>query len=268
MSGDASPENQPPQVLAGGPVLIFDWRPVRWRKTRLMVALVVAAAGHLLVFYLFQVVTESSSRQAPPVREVTILSGVEDSSRRLLEAVEDRLPALSAPAPLEDSGAGALALLVKGYVPTWQDHRPTLKPLPGQHGTGALPSLMAGATGMLPPLPVSPDGPPVKTPRATGPVLRPEPVLAFQSGLMDRALLSTPVWPAVVTSKDWPEEGPASFMLSVEPSGMVTSCLSLGTSTGLDEEEVEELRGVLLKLRFAPAASSDQVAWGWVDVLW
>jgi hypothetical protein len=57
-------------------------------------------------------------------------------------------------------------------------------------------------------------------------------------------------------------------MLSVEPSGMVSSCLSLGTSTGLDEEEVEELRRVLLKLRFAPAATSDQAVWGWVDVLW
>ncbi len=249
-------------------MLIFDWRPVRWRKTRLMVALAVAAAGHLLVFYLFQVVTESSSRQAPPVREVTILSGVDDSSLRLLEAVEDRLPALNAPAPLEDGGAGALALLVKGYVPTWQDHRPALKPLPGQQGTGALPPLMAGSAGMLPPLPASLVGASVKAPRAPGPAVRPEPVLAFQSGLMDRALLSTPVWPAVVTSQDWPEEGPASFMLGIDPSGNVTSCLSLGTSPGLDEEEVEKLRGVMLKLRFTPAATSDQVVWAWVDVLW
>ena len=57
-------------------------------------------------------------------------------------------------------------------------------------------------------------------------------------------------------------------MLSVEPSGKVSSCLSLGTATGLDEEEVDTLRTVLLKLRFTAQSDSTEAAWGWVDVLW
>lgn len=267
MTGDAPLDEPPPQVLAGGTPLIFDWRPVRWRKTRLMVALGVAAAGHLLVFYLFQVVTESSLRQAPPVREVLILPGSDVAARRLLERVDDRLPALSGPLPLGDAGAGALAALVKGYVPTWQDHRPVLKPLPGQGGAASLPSLIPASGGVLPPLPAAePD-------TATAPVPamaagRPQPVLSFQSGFADRALVEPPVWPAVVMAADWPEEGPVSFMISVDPSGKVVSCLSLGKTSGLDQGEVEVLRDVLLKLRFAEKPVPGDLAWGWVDVLW
>ena len=268
MNADVPNQETPPQVLAGGTPLIFDWHPVRWRKTRLMVAMAFALVGHLLVFYLFQVVTESSPRQAPPVREAIILSNAQDSNRRLLESMEDRLPALSRPAPLEDSGAAALAGLVKGYVPTWQDYRPVLKPFPGQAGAGPLPSLMAGPGGVLPPLPPlesaspKPAGPP-----PAGPAGRPDPVISFQSGLAGRTLLAPPQWPALVTAQDWPEEGPCSFLLSVEPSGEVGSCLSLGTSTGLTEEEVEVLRATLMKLRFVAGPTAD-LEWGWVDVLW
>jgi hypothetical protein len=265
MTGDAPLEEPPPQVLAGGTPLIFDWRPVRWRKTRLMVALAAAAAGHLLVFYLFQVVTESSPRQAPPVREAMILSGTQEATRRLLETVDDRLPALSGPVPLESAGADTLAELVKGYVPTWQDHRPVLKLLPGQGGAAALPALIPGPDGVLPPLPAAvPEARPVVL-SAPG---RPQPVLSFQSGFAARAPLAPPVWPPAVMAADWPEEGPVSFMISVDPSGKVVSCLSLGKSSGLDEVEVESLRAVLLKLRFGAKPVPGEVEWGWVDVLW
>lgn len=264
MTGEAPTDDRsPPVVLAGGTPLIFDWRPVRWRKTRLMVALVVAAAGHLLVFYLFQVVTGSSPRQAPPIRQALILPGSEASTRRLLEGMEDRLPSLHAASPMEETGAEFLAGLVKGYVPTWQDHRPALKPLPGQGGGGPLPPLTAAPALLLPPLPPADNAPPAA--RETGPAGRPMPVLSFQSGLALRKILTPPVWPAAVTAEDWPEEGPASFLMSVSPAGDVTSCLSLGASAGLDEEM---LRRVLMKLRFAPATGSDEPEWGWVDVLW
>lgn len=268
MTGDAPIIEPPPPVLAGGTPLIFDWRPVRWRKTRLMVALAFAAAGHLLVFYLFQVVTETSLRQAPPVREAIILSSADASTSRLLEGLEDRLPALSAPAPLEDDSAAALAGLVRGYVPTWQDYRPALKPMPGQAGAGPLPSLVTGPAGVLPPLPPADSAAAGWASQpSSGSVGRPLPVLAFQSGLTGRALLSPPEWPPLVMAADWPEAGPCSFLLSVEPSGKVSSCLSLGTSTGLAEEEVEVLRATLMKTRFA-AKTTDEVEWGWVDVLW
>jgi hypothetical protein len=54
----------------------------------------------------------------------------------------------------------------------------------------------------------------------------------------------------------------------VDDTGKVTSCLALGASAGLDEEEVEALRRVLLDLRFASADAADPTTWAWVDVLW
>ncbi len=268
MTGEAPTDDPPPQVMAGGTPLIFDWRAVRWRKTRLMVALVVAAAGHLLVFYLFQVVTESPPRQAPPVRSALILSAAEPATRQLLEGAADRLPALSPPVPLEAPSEQALATLVKGYIPTWQDHRAQLKPLPGQAGTAPLPPLLAAATGVLPSLPLAANAMTPRQPNMAETVTRPWPVLSFQSGLADLPLRQEPVWPAEVLSPEWPEEGPVSFLLSVDSSGEVTSCLSLGASSGLEEEEVELLRRCLLKVKFTATSSGQPARWGWVDVLW
>ncbi len=264
MIGDAPLDEPPPQVLAGGTPLIFDWRPTRWRKTRLMVALVVAAAGHLLVFYLFQVVTGSSPRQAPPVRQALILPAADEPARRLLENMADRLPGLNAPAPLMLPEGEALASPVKGYVPTWQDHRPALKPLPAMGG-GLLPSPAANPAVVLPMLPPASSPVASSTPPAAGPAGRTLPVLSFQSGLSARKVLKGPAWPAPVTAEEWPEEGSVSFLLSVAPTGEVTSCLSLGASAGLDEDV---LRRALMKLHFAPVSDSDQPEWGWVDVVW
>lgn len=296
MSVEANTEDPPlPPVMAGGMPLIFDWRRSRWRKTRLMVALAVAAAGHILVFYLFQVVSVSSPRQAPPVREAMILPGNDEGARRLLESVEDRLPELTMIPPSADREVDNLAAMVKGYIPTWQDHRPTLKPMPGQGGSGPLPALMASPAVLLPPIPAAenPDGTPIaalastapgtaqapRPPVGTGVVStdastssppasaapRAMPALQFQSGLVDRPLKTGPVWPAAVTAEEWPEEGSSSFLLSVSPTGIVTSCLPLGATSGLDEKI---LRGVLMKLRFAESSGSDSPQWGWVDVLW
>lgn len=272
MSGEAPPDDRPsPVVMAGGTPLTFDWSPARWRRARLMMALGVAAAGHLLVFYLFQVVTEAPSRQAPPVRQALILPRTEDPTRRLLEGMEDRLPALSGTVPLTEPDEGALAAMVKGYVPTWQDHRPVLKPLPGVDGGGPLPSLTASPAVLLPPL-LPAEGTPLATspsPQAARTAAekagRPMPVLSFQSGLAGRPLSGPPQWPPVVTAEEWPEEGPASFLMSVSPTGEVTSCLSLGASAGPDEEV---LRGVLMQLKFAAVTTSAEPQWGWVDVLW
>ena len=271
MSSESAPDERPsPLVMAGDVALTFDWKPVRWRKTRLAMWLGVAGLGHLLVFYLFQVVTESSPRQAPPVREAMILTGTQENTRRLLERLDDRLPGLSSSVPLTESDDAALAALVKGYVPTWQDHRPALKPLPGQGG-GGWPSLIPGPAVLMPGLPVVEEAggrdadEALPLPEGAEP-LRPVPVLQFQSGLLDRKLELGPVWPAVVTAEEWPEEGPASFMLGVSAAGEVVSCLSLGASAGLDEEV---LRRVLMKLKFAVQTHGRAaMQWGWVDVLW
>jgi hypothetical protein len=250
--------------MAGDTALTFDWRPVRWRKTRLALWLVVALVGHLLAFYLFQVVAESEPRRAPPVREAVILSRTQESGRGVLEGLEDRWPVLGKGMPPMERDEESLAALVKGYVPTWQNHRPALKPLPGQEGGAALPAVLGGAEGLLPPWPVAEAERPVPAAVSKGPVERALPELAFQTGLVGRELVVGPAWPPVVKAEEWPEEGAGSFMLSVSPAGEVTSCLSLVASAGLDEEV---LRGVLLKLKFAPVEGLE-VQWGWVDVLW
>ncbi len=254
----------PPPGLTGDPPLIFDWRRVRWRRARLTLALVIAAIGHVLVFYLFQVVTESDSRQAPPVREALILPASSAPTGKLLEGLADRLPALAARDPLASPDHEALDLLVKGYVPTWQDHRPALKPLPGKNGAGPLPPLSPAPSLLLPPLSPAP-AVAEEAPRPKGPASRSTPVLGFQSGLTGRALVRGPQWPPAVLAEEWPDQGTASFLMSVSPAGKVTSCLSLGTSSGLDEIV---LRDVLLKLKFAPRDDSDEPEWGWVDVWW
>ncbi len=248
--------------MAGDTALTFDWRPVRWRKTRLALWLAVALVIHLLAFYLFQVVSESEPRQAPPVREAVILSRMQEGGRGVLEGLEDQWPLLGRALPPMARDEEALAALVKGYVPTWQNHRPALKPMPGQEGGAALPSALGSAAGLLPPWPVTEVERPA--PVRKGAVERALPELGFQTGLVGRGLVAGPVWPAVMQAEEWPEEGAGSFLLSVSAAGEVTSCLSLVASAGLDEEV---LRGVLLKLKFAPV-EGPELQWGWVDVLW
>lgn len=261
--GDPDLSTPPPVVLAGDTPLTFDWKPNSWYGTRLLIALGVAAAGHLLVFYLFQVVTESSPGQAAPLQQVLVLPPGNPASQRLMEIVGDRLPALDHhPTGMEPDPAD-LKALVKEYVPTWYNHRPALKSLPGQAGTGPLPLLFPPPALLLPPLPEG-DPDPVLPP--SGPAgARPLPVLNFQSGLASRPLLQPPVWPAEVTAADWPEEGKVSFLLSLSPEGKVSSCLPLASSAGLDEEI---LRLPLTRMKFAPSTTSNETEWGWIDVIW
>ncbi len=265
MTGEEpSDERALPVVMAGRVPLIFDWQPGRWRGLRVAAGLGVAALGHVLVFYLFQVVSESKPRQAPPQRQVMMLPSTVEATQELMEGLEDRFPGRSVGVPLVDEAEVPLDALVKGYVPTWQDHRPMLKPLPGDGRGGALPSLLAGGAELLPALGAVAEEAGGRAPEGLGGG-RAAPVVSFQAGLAARRMLGLPVWPEVVRAEEWPEEGQASFVMSVDAEGAVTSCLSLGASAGLDEEV---LRGALMKVRFAPQEDSEQLEWGWVDVLW
>ncbi len=264
MSGEEPPdERRMSAATTNGTALIFDWQPGRWRGVRLAVALGVAALGHVLVFYLFQVVSETAPRQAPPQRQVTLLPTGVAATRRLMEGLDDRFPARSGAVPLVGAEEVPLESLVKGYHPTWQDHLAALKPLPGAGLGGALPSLLDGPGALLPELPVGKEAGPRA--REVGVGTRALPAVSFQSGLGKRRLLGPPEWPEAVRAEEWPEEGSASFLMSVDAEGQVASCLSLGASAGLDEEV---LRGALMKLRFGVREDAEDLEWGWVDVLW
>lgn len=273
MSDAASPPPpaaRPASPAGGEPALIFDWSPVRWRRTRLMLFLAVAAGGHVLLFYLFKVVSPSAARTAPPARGVTLLSRDYPPTAALLERLEDDYPSMAPPMPLKEPDTEVLHRLVKGYQPTWERHPARLRPLPPDAQGGGLPSVMPSPALLLPPLPAGepPSAPaaasPIPNVTLSSPVPRPEPVLSIQSGLEGRRIIRPPVWPAEVTQPDWPEEGPASFMISVSADGRVLSCLPL-TSTSFD---TEVLRRPLLAMEFSPRTDSDETVWGWVDILW
>lgn len=282
---DSAPLHSPPPastpaVEESG--LIFDWSRLRRGRTRLLTALTVAAAGHVLLFYLFQVVTPPSTRILPPVRSTLLLSSAFPPAADLLERMEDEHPALMPPTPLAESDAKALHRLVKGYEPTWQNHVARLKPLPPAAEGAALPAVIPQPALLLPPLPAREPGPsptsvaqskpPVPAPApdlsgviVTPPAPRAPPALSVQSGLGRRALIRPPVWPAEVTQPDWPEEGLVSFLISVRADGKVLSCLPLAAPAGF---EIGTLRTPLLAARFAPRTDSDETAWAWIDVQW
>ncbi|RYD33131.1 MAG: hypothetical protein EOP86_14090 [Verrucomicrobiaceae bacterium] len=261
---------RPAPPAGGEPALIFDWSPVRWRRTRLMFFLAVAAGGHVLLFYLFKVVAPPASRTAPPAHSVTLLSRDYPPAAALLERMEDEYARMAPPMPLKEPDADALHRLVKGYQPTWERHPARLRPLPPDAQGGGLPSVIPSPALLPPPLPaaeppaVAAADSPAPSINLSGPIPRPLPVLSIQSGLEGRRIIQPPVWPAEVTQPDWPEEGPASFMISVSADGRVLSCLPL-TSTSFD---TEVLRRPLLAVKFSPRTDSDETVWGWVDIQW
>lgn len=284
MSDSATPDSHPP---ASAPAvekgaLIFDWNRPKWGRTRLLTALTIAAAGHVLLFYLFKVVTPPSTRTLPPVRSTLLLSASFPPAADLLERMEDQHPVLMPPTPLAESDAKSLRRLVKGYEPTWQNHVARLKPLPPAAEGAALPAFIPQPALLLPPLPArESDPPPSAAARTTPPAPTPGPdpsgvpvtppppralpTLSVQSGLGNRALIRPPVWPAEVTQADWPEEGLASFFISVRADGKVLTCLPLASPVAF---EIGTLRTPLLAARFAPRTDSDEIAWAWVDIQW
>ena len=103
-----SPAPAPPVEVGA---FTFDWSRPRWGRTRLLTALTFAAAGHVLLFYLFQVVTPPSTRTLPPVRSTLLLSSTFAPSATHMERLEDQHPALMPPTPLAEPDAKALRRL-------------------------------------------------------------------------------------------------------------------------------------------------------------
>lgn len=268
---DSTPSDPPlPVRPAGdGSALIFDWSPVRWRRTRLLFFLGLAVGGHVLLFYLFKVAAPPAPRTVPPARSALLLSSNSPASAAIIDRMEAAHPALLPPMPLAEPDAEALHRLVKGYQPTWERHAARLKPLPPAAEGAILPSVMPEPALLLPPLPAGEGATPLAAGTASSnapAVPRALPTLFIQSGLGGRSLTAPPVWPAEVLQPDWPEEGPASFMISVSPEGRVLSCLPLSTVSA--DFDIEVLRRPILALRFSPRSDSDETEWAWVDVQW
>lgn len=257
--------------------LIFDWRPVRGGRRRLIFWLAVATGAHLGFFYLFKVVLPPASRSLPPEREALFLAASSPRAERVLRSAQDRVPGLQDRSSLDDPEYERLGALVRDYQPTWKSHVATLRPMPEPDVKNALPSLMSGSAAvLLPELPENPNAtgaparvslPPSAAPGAdsAAPVPPPPaPYVSVLTGLNDRPLLEQPSWPTGIFEENPTDREGAPFMIAVDPQGRVVSCLAMDSPAGLDPER---LRPVLLGLRFAPAERETR-QWGRIEVKW
>jgi hypothetical protein len=138
---------------SGKPVLIFDWKRPRWRKTKLVFFLTLSVGLHLFLFYLFKVGASPARRTVPPVRGIMVLTPSFPPAAALLDRVENAHPSLTPPLPLTESDADALHQLVKGYQPIWERQTARLKPLPPAATGARLPTVMPTSSLLLPPWP-------------------------------------------------------------------------------------------------------------------
>ena len=74
--------------------LIFQWKRVGWTRRRLLLALLLAAALHGGMFYLFRVVNPAIVRTAPPRQTMLHLASDQPETKALVSAAEDRFPGM------------------------------------------------------------------------------------------------------------------------------------------------------------------------------
>ena len=241
------------------PPLIFQWKRDRGVGLRLAMWLLVVAAGHAAIFYLFRVAASAPVRKPPPQQAVLFLPTAESEVRTLLSVIDDRYP--GALVRSEDytlkADTEALAKVTPPSEPSWATHRPALKGFPQPLVEQTLPGIVRPGEPALPeesPLPAP--APSAPSPVQTGPSV----VLEELPGV--RSVLTAPAWPGKLM-EDLPPSGNVPFMLGIEPSGRPVYCLPLSPATGVD---LEFLRRHLMEMRFNTGGGGIQ--WLHVAVRW
>jgi hypothetical protein len=251
----------PPRLTGEPPPLIFDWRRPRGVKRRLAAWLVVVAAGHAALFYLFRVAPPLVSLKPPPQEAVLYLPPQETEVRSLLSTLDDRYPgALVRP---EDytlkADMEALARATPPSVPSWASHRPALKPFPQPLVTRDLPPLVQPGEPLLPETePELSDQPP-----ASGKA-KAEPSVVIDETPGGRTIERQPAWPEKLTD-DWPAAGNVPFKLGLARNGKPEYCMPLSPATDVD---LEAMRRVLMGMQFNPVTGGPPWQWITVAVRW
>lgn len=252
-----------PRSSAQPPPLIFEWGRVRGLRRRLAMWVLLVAAGHAALFYLFRVAAPLDSRKPPPPQSVIFLPPKEAGVRSLLSALNDRYP--GAVLRSEDYNLqaefAALAKATPPSEPSWATHRAALKPFPQPLVPQELPGLIQPGDPLLP----EPEPP------AAAPATAPEPAVAAihsPSVIIDdpaagRPVVRPAVWPETLFDDTWPEGG-VPFMLGVDRQGRPEFCLPLSPATRVD---LESIRRQLMQMRFTPV-SGGGLQWITVVVLW
>ena len=243
------------------PPLIFAWKRERGVKRRLAMWILVVAAGHAALFYLFRVAPPLDSRKPPPQQAVLHLPAAEPGARALLSALSDRYPGAVLRSADHDLAAdmAALAKATPPWEPMWSAHRAVLKPFPLPAVPQELPALLTPGAPLLPddasaPLPPVP----------AKPAARPAPFVVTDTLAGGRAISQPPVWPDKLPEDTWPVSGTVPFMLGIHRTGRVEYCLPLSPATGLD---LETLRRVLMGMKFTPATAGG-LTWLNIAVRW
>ena len=242
------------------PPLIFDWRPQRGVRRRLAMWLLVVAAGHAALFYLFRVAPPLASRMPPPQHAVLYLPPADAEVRALLSAVDDRYPGsvLRSEDYALHADMAALAKATPPSAPSWAGHLPELKKFPQPLVPQDLPGLLQPGEPLLPEM----EPPPALPASGPGTVRRVLSVVLEESP-GGRTVVLQPAWPDKLTDDTWPASGSVPFMLGVPPGGKPEYCLPLSPATGVD---LEALRRGLMGMRFSPAGGG--VQWLKVAVRW
>ncbi|HEY0790021.1 MAG TPA: hypothetical protein VGD78_03045 [Chthoniobacterales bacterium] len=221
---------------------IFDWRRPRW-DFRLPGLLLLSLLGHLVGFYLFQVVYPSATVLLPTAASVAVLNPGREPDQKVLAWAD-----LADPGALTRPGfrPELVSRLVPKYQPSFADARPEFAPIVPE-STDRLPPVF-GPEGLL-----HTDKPPVQ----------PE-MLSFPSRVeLDDALRSRPSVdaPPLPPNREYLE--PTVLWVGVSEAGKVAFCFPW-RSSGRSEAD-RRADDYVRALRFRPA---NAFTWGKVRVVW
>ena len=251
---------QPVRRTLEPPPLIFDWRPQRGVRRRLAMWLLVVAAGHAALFYLFRVAPPLASRKPPPQHAVLYLPPADPEVRALLSSVDDRHPGsvLQSEDYFLQADMAALAKVTPRSTASWEGHVPELKKFQQPLVPQELPGMLVPGDPLLPesePPPALPSPAPDAAKRVLSVVIDDAPG--------GRTILQQPAWPDKLADDTWPASGTAPFMLGVSTGGRPEYCMALFPATGVD---LEALRRGLMGMKFS--ASSGGLQWLKLAVRW
>ena len=240
------------------PPLIFDWERVRGVKRRLAAFLIVAAAGHAALFYLFRVVPAVNTQKPPQQQAVVYLPANEPGIRSMLSALNDRYP--GAIVRSEDytfqADVAALATVTPKQAPVWGGRRAVLKEFTQPLAPQEMPRLMQPGEPFLP----ESSQPPPLPPAAAQPAGNSFSLVASDES---RAVKVPPHWPADFADTTSTTRS-VTFMLALDRHGSPEHCMALSAGS---KEVLEALRNSLMAMRWEPRQTS-VAQWMTVHVRW